>query len=67
MWQEKEKERTAEALAKVEEVKAELLKTQIELDQQAHTHEVRVTALHMQRDEIARLKDLITHLREYVL
>jgi len=64
--QEEERKRTAEAQQRVEQLKKELLATQVELDQRDHTHEVRVSALHMQRDEIARLKDLINKLKQCV-
>ena len=64
--QEKEQERTEEVKQRVEELKKELLETQVELDKRDHTHEVRVTALHLQRDEIARLKEVTRKLRKDV-
>lgn len=60
----KEQQRTEEVREQLAKVKKELLDTQIELDQRDHVHNVRVSALHIQRDEIARLKDLIEQMKQ---
>lgn len=60
------REEVKEREAKILELKQELMKVQVDLDAKEKVQEIRTRALHTQKEELARLHEVIKELREYV-
>lgn len=58
------REEVKEREAKILELKQELMKVQVDLDAKEKVQEIRTRALHTQKEELARLHEVIKELRE---